>query len=365
MAGKRVVFLIVAALLVQAAFVTVQADVIVRKNGTRIKDVQVTNETIKEVTYVLPGAVKVIQRMPTQKIAKVEYENKPMEWEQALQALKGNFFQDAVNRFTRCVRLNADDFPWIRQYSLFKVAEAYRAWAEAGVRAHFQSAMAAYQSLLKGMPDTVHLYSCHLGVAKCYLALGKTPEASSLFGKIIKDNFDDRYNIRAKIGLARILELGKKYREARSKYREIFNEARSLARSDPSLSEIPNLALVREGACIVGLRKFDEALTFFQDILTKADSDEVLAGAYNGLGDAYYAKRKIESAMWAFLKVAIVFEHITSEAPKALYFASLTMKDLATKKKDPALAKKWSRRSRGLKNDLRQRFPGSPWAKKR
>jgi tetratricopeptide (TPR) repeat protein len=365
MTGKRVVFLMVAALLVQAAFISVQADTIFRKNGIKIKDVQVTKETIKEATYVLSGPVKVIQRMPTQKIARVEYENKPPEWEQAINDMRQNFFKEAINRFTRCARLNADEFPWIRQYSLFKVAETYRAWAEAGEDKHFTSAVAAYQELLKGMPDTVHRYSCLLGVAKCYLALSKTKEASSLFGKIIKDNFDPRYNIRAKIGLARILEIGKKYREARSKFREIFNEARSLARSDPSLSEIPNLALVREGACIVGLRKFDEALTFFQDILTKADSDEVLAGAYNGLGDAYYAKRKIEKAMWAFLKVAIVFEHITAEAPKALYYASLTMKDLSSKIKDPVLAKKWNRRSRGLKNDLRQRFPGSPWAKRR
>lgn len=354
-----------AALLLAGAWTPARADTIHRKNGTEINDVQVIGETIQQTTYVLPGAVRVVQKMDSQKIARVEYDSAPMDYEQGLEALKANYFQDAVNKFQQAMRANTEDYPWARQYSLFQIGEAYRAWADAGATQHYKTALGAYQALLKDIPDSIHKYRAMLGMGDCLLALGDKRQATSYFEKVIGDNYDPSYTIRAKIGLARILEMDEKYREARSKFREIYNEARTLARSDPSAKEIPNLALVREGACIVGLRKYDEAIAFFQDIISKTDNDEILAGAYNGLGDSYYAKRQIEKAMWAFLKVAIVFEHVTSEAPKAFFYASVTLQDMATKLKDEKQARDWVRRAKRLKSELRQKFPGSEWAKRR
>jgi len=363
MLTKRLVFTLVLSTLVLAAWLPAEADIIHRKNGTQIKDVEVRSEMIDVTTYVLPGGMKVVQKMDSKKIARVEYESKPLDWDAAESARMQNFFNDALAKYDRCSRMNPNDYPWIRQYALFGIAETYRAWADAGDTVKYKNAIAAYQGLLQGIPKTIHRFGCLIGIGNCYLAMGKFGEAETFFTQVIKANHAPSYTIRAKIGSAMILEKREKFREARSKFREIYNEARSLAVSDPSAKNIPNRALVREGACLVGLRKFDEALGFFQDLIKKAETDAVLAGAYNGLGDCYRAKRRIEDAMWAYLKVAIVWEHVTSEAPKAFYYASLSMRDMATKMGEDQ-ARTWIRRSKNLKGELRAKFRGSPYAQK-
>jgi tetratricopeptide (TPR) repeat protein len=360
---SRLGTIVVPAILAGALLSGVYADTIVRKNGTKMADMVVVLETIKETKYKL-GDSGIMQSMDSKKIARVEYESIPLAYEQAEADRKTCLFPSAINNYQKAMAANPQDYPWARQYAMFGIAETLRAWAEAGDISRFSQAIGAYQGLLKFMPDTIHFYGCQLGMAKCLLAMKKYNEASGLFDKVIADNYDDRYTIQAQIGKARILEVHKKFREAKHKYREIYNKARSLASSDPSAKDIPNQALVREGACLVGMGKIDEAMSFFEDLIKQAESDEVLAGAHNGVGDCYYKKRRMEDAMWAFLKVAIVFEHITSEAPKAFYYAYASMSEVAGKMKDQNKARDWKGRAKGLKAELRRKFPGSPYARK-
>ncbi len=339
------------------------ADTIHLKKGSAIKDVQVSEENILETIYVL-GESKLPQKYDSKKVARVEYESKPLEWEAAEEAKKQSSFLDALDKYSKCVEMTDEEYPWLRQYGMFMIGETYKAMGDSGDASKYASAIASYQSLLKAMPNTIHKYGCLLGIGESLLSMNKPDDATAVFQQVLADKYDPKYDIPAKIGLAKILEVGGKFREAKTKYREIYTEARPLAEADPGLKDILNMILVREGTCLVGMQKWDEAQTFFDDLIKTATDYTVIAGAYNGLGDCYYQKRKLEEAMWAYLRVVILCEHISSEAPKAFYFAQVCMRDLATKMSGQQ-QKDVQERAKKLQAELRRKFPGSPYASRR
>ncbi len=85
------------------------------------------------------------------------------------------------------------------------------------------------------------------------------------------------------------LELGRKYEDAAAAYRALV--AASEKASDGQGDVTKQRALVGLGSCLVMTKKEAEAKTYF-DKATESRNSDVLAGAYNGLGNVAMAEAK-------------------------------------------------------------------------
>ena len=115
------------------------------------------------------------------------------------------------------------------------------------------------------------------------------------------------------------LELGRKYEDAAAAYRALV--AASEKASDGQGDVTKQRALVGLGSCLVMTKKEAEAKTFF-DKATESRNSDVLAGAYNGLGNVAMAeakalrdagklpdaKAKLEQAVLHYLRVTVKYK---------------------------------------------------------
>lgn len=352
--------LLAVGLLVGLLGATVQADTIVRSKSN-IENVEVFNETYEVVEYYPPG-IRIAQKQAQKEVIKVEYDNWPESWEIGHENLANSAFEQAYQDFLDVSRANAEDFPQARQYGMFWAAETLRKAGEAGNTGAIQQALADYDKLLQAKPDTVHFFKVAIGKGRCFLMLKKQAQALAEFEKVLNAEVakpDDKVN--ARVAKAMVSEMEGRYRNALNEYEQILDDAQRYAPDS-----VP-LVKVRIASCKVGLEQFEDALAEFNRILSSAKKPEVRAAAYNGRGDCYWKKRDYEKALWDYLHVVVLFETVTSESPKAFYYAAQSMSNVAAElrkegKKDEERV--WRSRSRELIGELRTKFPGSEYANK-
>ncbi|MHC4777185.1 MAG: tetratricopeptide repeat protein [Planctomycetota bacterium] len=353
--------LLIGGLLLFLAAGSLSADTIVRARSN-IEGVTVIRETFQKVFYYPPGGIKIEQSADqlSDKVIRVDYDMWPDEWDLAREDLKNSRFQDAYDGFLAMSKSN--NFHQAKQYGLFWAAETLLKWAEAGNGGALAQALATYAELLKRVPQTVHLAKAYIGMGRCYILLGKKNEALAELNKVFPEKyFKPEDKVAAKVQKAKIAELEGKFRNALAEYQSILGEAKKVA------PEAVPLVKVRMGACKVGLGNFDDAMGDFNTILSSAKTAAVKASAYNGRGECNWKKKDYEKAMMDFLRVVVLYETITSESPKAFYYASKCMSEMSAKlrkdgKKDES--KMWRSRSRELFGELKTKFPGSTWANK-
>ncbi|MHC4599105.1 MAG: tetratricopeptide repeat protein, partial [Planctomycetota bacterium] len=309
-------FLAVALLLLAA--VSASADTIVRARSN-IEGVTVIEENYQKVVYFPPGGIKIKQSADqlTDKVIRVDYELWPDTWALGHEDLKNSRFQDAYDAFLDVAKASKEQYPQAKQYGLFWAAETLLKWAEAGNGAAIKEAMGTYGELLRSVPKTVHLAKVYVGLGRCYILLGKKNEAQAELNKVEPEKyFKPADKVEAKVQIAKIAELEGKFRNALAEYQGLLKQAEKVAPK-----AVP-LVKVRMAACKVGLGKFNDALDDFNRLLSSAKTPAVKASAYNGLGECHWKKKDYKKAMMFFLRVVVLFETVTSESPKAFWFAS-------------------------------------------
>jgi hypothetical protein len=118
--------------------------------------------------------------------------------------------------------------------------------------------------------------------------------------------------------------------------------------------------------------KKDEAAKLFQSLTREAKTGPVLAGAWNGLGDAWReegrAKRDQERLMesvFAYLRGVVHYPPApgdpTTEYEHALGGAALVYRDLAEIEQNPERKRINQDRAGERKAILEREFPNSPW----
>ncbi|MCU0723381.1 MAG: hypothetical protein MUC63_07180, partial [Planctomycetes bacterium] len=123
--------------------------------------------------------------------------------------------------------------------------------------------------------------------------------------------------------------------------------------------------------CSLNLGKVDEAKDEFSRILASGELPakeraSIRASALNGRGECGWKSKDYEKAMWDFLRVVVLYEAVTSESPKAFYYASQCMRNYSRvleKDNKKEEARVWKIRANDLEKELKEKFPGSPWAR--
>ncbi len=111
-------------------------------------------------------------------------------------------------------------------------------------------------------------------------------------------------------------------------------------------------AQLAKAECLVGLKKYDDALATVQEVIKESPPEayEIQAVAHNTLGDCYRAARRPKDALLAYLKTDILYDRDKEQHPKALAMIEQLFREL-----------KVDVRADEVHERLKQQYPQSPY----
>lgn len=204
-------------------------------------------------------------------------------------------------------------------------------------------------AFLKNCPNSFHFFQATELMGNLLVANGAYDKAETFYATLAKAPWPD-YKMRAGTAMGRALVAQNKLAEASKAFDDVLN-------SDASgdLAEVQRLAAkVGKARCMAASDKVDQAIKMLDDIIAKADSEnmELHALAYNALGTALRKAGKPKEALLAFLHVDLLY----SGVPEAHAEALANLEQLFTEIHKPDHA----RRARAV---LDERYKDSRWAK--
>lgn len=325
------------------------ADTVYRKKGAPITGIEVIS-----VTY---RGIKCKRGMATleykwSQIDKVEYENQPFDYIKAKDAHSAGKWEEAIEGYRKAVRRGKG--VWVEQTCLWNIADIY-----ANNLGNAAEAGKALRELLEKVPETRYKPRALILLGRISLSEGKMDEAGNTFNELVKlgddPEVEKEYKYLGMVWLARVWLMQGKTTEAKRQFERVRSSA------GQSLKRIFLMATVGEASCLVKEKSWASARDRFNEAIEQAPNSEqeLLAEAYNGLGETFYYQQdpEMDQALRAFLKVVVLFP-APGEMPKALWHAAKCFHQLKGSNKE------WAARSAQLRNQLRDQYPNSSWAKK-
>ncbi len=316
------------------------ADEIVLRDGRRLTDVKITDESYDTVKYKILGAP---QQLPAHEVAKIIHDDAPLAYRQGEEALAAGNFDEAARRFRSATARGG----WVKVYGLFHAAEAYR------LGSRFEQAAETYEQLLSAAPRSRFVPQARLGLARCKLERGEYAQARALYEQLANEarakQLGKRWEYTAKLGIAESWEREGDTRRAARLYGALATEAFN----DAAIAAAAKLGALRTEA---DDRRAIEDL----DALIDADKtpDAVRAAAYLERGRRYGRLGEHKKALLSFLRAAYDpnFRPYAATRAEALYRAAAAFEKAQTE--DAA------ERAAALRRELKRSFPHSPWAQK-
>lgn len=252
----------------------------------------------------------------------------------SLDAARDETFKQAMNDASSSLFAEASDgfraaAGALKDYA--KQEALYRAMQAAEGTGDFGRASGAADELLAAFPKT--FYFCDAQVLKAKIATAKNDLAGAAAaldavknapGMNPRDSFRAQFT---KVSLT--LELQRKYEQAAAEYRVLIGSM-DREKEAAAVAVTKQRCQVGLGSCLLALKKDKEARPFFLQATESRDPD-VLAGAYNGLGDVALvearalrdakqlveAKAKLENeAILHYLRVSLKYRNeVTDTTP--------------------------------------------------
>jgi tetratricopeptide (TPR) repeat protein len=316
-------------------------------------NITVVFEQYDDLVYVIKN-VKTHQKRTMAEVEKVYYAKSDPSYQRAAGLMGEGDFEGALEALDRAVN---SAVTWVPQYAMWDRARIFENLGQP------QEAIKALEMLIKKSPKSKFLIKALIKSARIYLEhLGDANKAASQFRRI------------------RAIPKINEEVAAEVDYWLIFiDEQRAISKSPVNKSEIngvkerykallgkaeikfPNVATKARlgiGRSLVTLDEFEKALEFFKAIVDeiKESNGEVLAGAYVGIGDAYFKMEKWLEARRAYLRVGVLWEDYPEYHAKALCLAGNCF--LLARDKD------FKARARQELQDCIRRYRGSTWANK-
>lgn len=335
-------------------------DSIVLVDGTVLEVDKILTETFKEVTYKRGNSEG---RKPAEEVLEVRHKlgaSVLEDYVYAMEAMDSKKYLTAASAFTDVLGddklLSRRGYEWTRQHALFRKIRCMNSLAD------FAAVSDTVDQLLADVPDTFFYAPALLMKAQTKMDSGDKKGAEKVFKRlqdeVVSKGLPERWSREAELGL---LLLNSKLKGA-----ELQRALQGLA--EKNLTQFPTVAArarVEVGNALVAESKYDEARTFFKEIIKEGKGgDSVLAAAISGKGDCAYRqalsmdspteqKPYLEEAVLDFLTVASVYREEVRLVPRAMYFAGDSLKRFG----DVGGA-------RQVANRLRKLFPASSWKTK-
>jgi len=249
----------------------------------------------------------------------------------------------------------------IRHNVVYRLGLIYQALGDA------DKAIAQFQDVLKSFPKTRYLLSIEEGLLEIYLGrsdiAGARSAIDSAFGAAQASGMDASLQAGFGVLRGRLLEEEKKYTEALT----LYDTTAGNAAADSDVIAAAKLGAARSaqaaGNAVDAIRRYKE--------LVSVDApNNVLSGAWNGLGDLYMKEATdkrdtdgMRDALLAYLRGVVLYvpdrEGSTEEYERALAGSSRCFKSISELEQDPKTKKDYSERARVRLEQLKREFPKS------
>src|SRR5262249_37026809 len=171
---------------------------------------------------------------------------------------------------------------------------------------------------------------------KTYQDLTKTPGVSS---EIIQE---------CDVAMAQVLVRGQKYDQAIAKLTE-------LEKTVPSGTPQAIRLQITKASCLAATNKIDEAIKQLEEIVKKTTDKDLIAAAYNAMGDCYRNANPPQprAAMWEYLWVGELYHQNPKETAKAFFHLSRLFREFNDEKRAKLFEEKLAKEFAGVDFDRR------------
>lgn len=340
--GRGIIILIALATMPSLASAQSTIDRIRRQNG--VDSGQITAVTPLGVTISKSGVESTV---PAEEIEAITFAGEPGELNSARNALQAGRAQDAVE-------------------SLAKITVADVSREEILADVAFYTALAKAQLALAGNGD---LTAAATDVRNFMAKHGKNfhvPQAIETLGDLLAA---DKQMPAARAEYAKLAKAKSPYFESKSallvgrtfqaegdpaKAQAEFDKVIASTDGSDQLAPLKLAATLERAVSQAGQGQAKEATAAISDIIAQAKPEdaELLARAYNALGDSYLQAKDPRGALFAFLHVDLLYSQNAEAHAKALHELIPLWKSAGRDSRSQEAAQK-----------LAQKYPGSRWAK--
>jgi len=334
------------------------ADDVFLTDGSVHRDVQVLEETIREVKWRKDRATTA---KDAALVLRVRHDRTVAEWEEALQALEAGAPEDAARLFRAAAeneRAARTEYAWLKPYGLYEAGEAFRA---AG---RIDEAIAAFDDLLKNHAGSRLAPEAYRRKAMAQRlkgdAEGSTRTLRALLAEVDAKGLADRWRHEATLDLL-LVDASVSANERRTKLVALLETTGETAPT------VASRAKVELGNVYVAEKRYKDARDYFEGIVKDPRGDrETVAGAFVGLGDCYFRNAggfgdgaekagDYKRALLAYLRVVTVYRSVSEYAGKAFLYAGRCFNLLGGPENQKRAQEQFARCMR--------EFPGTPWAR--
>ena len=339
------VLALLAALTAAPSFAASQDRLYLRGGRTR-SDVAVLVDGYKGVEVDTNGDGKADETIPSDRIDRIEFGDAPMDYRRGQVAFSQGRYELALKHFLEAAKDKRPRVSWFRQHVNYDIGECLRRLARDDPK-RLPEAVKALQRVVDKARGGRMAPPAVYGLGECFLAQGKLDEARRAFEKIESGSYGDLWEMRGKMGLARVLGREGKYADAGELCHNVAASAESADRKD-----LLRQATLLQGRMELLAGKTKQALDIFLRVAREAEERDVetKAVAYNAIGDALLKSNRPKEALLAYLRVRILYFKAVDALPQALYGATRCFTVL-----------KRGNEARDLVKTLEKKFPKSIW----
>ncbi|RME88554.1 MAG: hypothetical protein D6785_00765 [Planctomycetota bacterium] len=264
------------------------------------------------------------ESISSEQVIWVSYDRAPKQFKKGMKAYQKYLFKKAIELLSKIRQKKFEP------YAKFFIAESYRKMGD------FKKAAKAYKYFRKQNHRLTTFALFNLGMV--YIYQRNYGSARSVFKDLYEARFSPYWSLMGQYGQGLSYLYRQNYRKAEDLFYQVSEKAKG--KKGASYFRLRHLALSGRGLAQVGRKYYKEALKNFNIVLKESNDEEVLAGAYIGLGRMYYSKAKdgkdsknnYKRALLSFLKVSTLYPGQKLLYAEALHFAALCFKKLGNEK---------------------------------
>ncbi len=280
-------------------------------------------------------------------IRSVVFDSEPSELSQArISAANGNY-QKALDALEKI------DIAAIRRDFIKQDIEFYKAFCAGKLaisgNGEIVDAGRQLNSFVRAYPKNFHYLAATELMGDLLMADGRFEPAQKQYAELAKAPWPD-YKIRAAVAAGRTLQAQNKHAEAIAQ----FDSALSIADIGADAESQKLAATLAKAVSQSETGGVDQAVTSIESIIQSTDPQEkeLHARAYNALGNCYEKAGKTKDALLAFLHVDVLYNTVPEAHAEALAHMVPLWEAIGQQE-----------RARESREQLQERYAGSPWAK--
>jgi tetratricopeptide (TPR) repeat protein len=266
---------------------------------------RIMNTTANEVTIELKGGIS--DQVQVNEIKFIQWDNEPAQMSQAHKYIHEGDFGEALASLEKADLEDVKrpemklEHEYLMIYCQARLALAGSLTPEDG-KDPLKESGKRLVAFLTANASTYHFYEANELVGDLLVASGNYAAAEPYYNALKQAKWPD-YKMRAGVAMGRALLAQEKAAEAAKAFDEVIASegASELAEGQRRVAKLG------KARCLAATGQADAAIKMIEEVIAKADNDELNAQAYNALGFALRKAKKPKEALLAFLHTDLLY----------------------------------------------------------